>query len=326
MPTQTRKIRDTVTHALTTTQRKRRLKLLGWLVIAATCMACFPPPMQDGAEVETGDTSGDGDGDGDGSETGLPDMGDGDGDGEPSSPCNFPLDPCPNNDCGVDGRRNLSDMDCGVDGCLGLWSGTDVWAPMIEASLLANLPFVEPTTVWDCDVEPDVDACVEVDANGHIGCFRVDGQFAIPVLPSCAVAGEFAVDAGNGMCAADDASCLIPPVVTCTTEGECWASTPLWTAEAAVATAEMISTAEEQGLWLPSDLDVGDECWTLVGTDRHACTVGVCGQRLFGRPASELPLEPNTECDFIGAWPSTGWAFDTCFGIVEGVAVELRAI
>jgi len=198
MPTQTRQIHDTVTHALTNPQRKRRLKPLGWLVIAATCMACFPPPMEDGTEVATGDTSGDGDGDGDGSETGLPDMG--------------------------------------------------------------------------------------------------------------------------------DASCLIPPVVTCTTEGECWASTPLWTAEAAVATAEMISTAEEQGLWLPSDLDVGDECWTLVGTDRHACTVGVCGQRLFGRPASELPLEPNTECDFIGAWPSTGWAFDTCFGIVEGVAVELRAI
>jgi len=119
--------------------------------------------------------------------------------------------------------------------------------------------------------------------------------------------------------------CPVPPVVTCTTEVECWASKPGWTAEAAVVIAEMVATAVESRAWIPSDVEVGDECWTLAGTDRHVCTVGVCGQRLLGQPASEIPLEPDAECEFIGAWSSTGWAFDTCFGILDGVAVELRA-
>jgi hypothetical protein len=157
--------------------------------------------MEDATETSTGGTSGDGDGDSSGSD-GLPDMGDGVGDGG-FSPCNVPLDPCPNNDCGVDGRRNIANMDCGTNGCSGLWSGSDAWTPMRPAGDLANMPAVDPSTVWGCDTDPDVDACVVVDANGHVGCFRIEGPFAVPVWPACAGA-QSGIDAGNGMCVSAD--------------------------------------------------------------------------------------------------------------------------
>jgi hypothetical protein len=146
--------------------------------------------------TDESEDSGDGDlpsGDGDG------DPGDGDGD-EPISPCNFPLEPCPNNDCGVDGRRSFSDMDCGADGCTGLWSGTDSWSKLIALSELADFEAIDKTTVWACNPDPDVDECLIIDQNGHIACFRYDGEFAVIAWPSCATANMAAVDVGNGMC------------------------------------------------------------------------------------------------------------------------------
>jgi hypothetical protein len=175
---------------------------LGPICVLLLAACSVSPPARDDSAGTTesstggvGSETGDGDGDGDGDP----------GDGDPGSPCNFPLEPCPNDDCGVNGRRHVSDMDCGVEGCSGLWSGTDAWAPMFPANQFGDMPPVDPSAVWDCEPGPDVDRCVEVDTNGHVGCFRFDGEFAVAVWPSCAVAVEFAVefavDVGNGMCA-----------------------------------------------------------------------------------------------------------------------------
>jgi hypothetical protein len=131
----------------------------------------------------------------------------------PTNGCSFPLAPCPNNDCGVDGRRNLSDMDCGVDGCLGLWSGTDVWSTMILVTELMSMPTVDPVTVWDCDPAPDADLCVNV--GGSVFCYRLDGEFATTVQPSCAVSDD-SVDVGNGMCSASDGVACDPGTSDCT--------------------------------------------------------------------------------------------------------------
>jgi hypothetical protein len=114
--------------------------------------------------------------------------------------CSFPLGPCPNDDCGVDGRRSIADMDCGTDGCLGLWSGTNRWSGMVNADLLFGAPLVDPSTVWPCEPEPDADTCVKIDLQGHVGCFRIDGEFAVSVVPACSLSVQPGVDVGNGMC------------------------------------------------------------------------------------------------------------------------------
>jgi hypothetical protein len=129
--------------------------------------------------------------------------GDGDGDGDGESPCKMPLGPCPNGDCGTDGRRNIADLDCLDVGCLGLWSGTEAWSPALPVALLGDSPPIDPAIVWPCDADPDVDVCNDIDANGVVECYRIDGNFALPVWPACTVTDENMVDAGNGMCGID---------------------------------------------------------------------------------------------------------------------------
>jgi hypothetical protein len=119
-----------------------------------------------------------------------------------------------------------------------------------------------------------------------------------------------------------DGDCGTTPIVVCSDTNECWASEPSWTAE---AMAMAIDAPFDPGIWVPVNLGVGDQCWGLVGGDQHLCTVDICGEHLLGRPAAELPLEPSQACDFTGAWESTAAAYDTCFGLIDGVAVELRS-
>lgn len=168
------------------------------------------------------------------------------------SPCSFPLGPCPNNDCGVDGRRSIADIDCGADGCLGLWSGTDAWSTMIMADQLDGLPLANPGTLWPCEPAPDVDTCVVVDQNGHVGCFRIEGLFAVPVSPACAFEDASRVDAGNGMCSASDQEPMQP--------GEMWAPCP-------IADGGTITLCNSQTL----------ACVPANGGDANACLpVGEC--------------------------------------------------
>jgi hypothetical protein len=128
-------------------------------------------------------------------------------------------------------------------------------------------------------------------------------------------------DPGDG----DGDGCNMPtPTVMCT-DTECWASDPGWTADAAATTDESMAPLLEAGIWVPVNLDVGDQCWNLHGTDRNVCIVDICGEHLLGQPADELPLELSPACDFVGVWESTWTAFDTCFGVIDGVAVELRS-
>jgi hypothetical protein len=171
--------------------------------LAIAIVACVVDPIAEGDETdgsfvgtdtrtaESDDSSGDGDSDdmtsGDGDGDGDP----GDGDGETES-CRFPLAPCPN------------DMDCGIDGCLGLWAGTDAWSIMSSADL-TSFPTVNPSKLWPCEPDPDVDLCVTFDQQGHIACVRFAGAFAIVVAPACAVGiGSLIdwIDVGNGMCVA----------------------------------------------------------------------------------------------------------------------------
>jgi hypothetical protein len=97
---------------------------------------------------------------------------------------------------------------------------------MNAVELLANLPVVDPSTVWDCEAEPDVDACLVIDGNGSVACFRIDGAFAVPVQPSCAVDAPESIDAGNGMCSSMIAD-IDPPEGWCCesfggSEPVCW--------------------------------------------------------------------------------------------------------
>jgi hypothetical protein len=133
-------------------------------------------------------------------------------------------------------------------------------------------------------------------------------------------AGDGDGDPGDG----DGDECnMSAPTVTCA-DAECWAKSSSWTAEAAATTDGTMAPLLEGGIWVPANLGVGDECWTLFGTDRHVCIVDICGKHLLGQPADELPLEPGPGCDYVGVWESTATAYDTCFGVIDGVAVELR--
>ncbi len=128
-------------------------------------------------------------------------------------------------------------------------------------------------------------------------------------------------DPGDG----DGDACNDPPVINCTDINNCWASDPGWTAEAAGATAETIGAILQSGIWVPANLGVGEECWSLSAADRiNMCIVDVCGEHLLGQPAADLPLAPSVDCEFVGAWESTAAAYNTCFGVLDGVAVELR--
>jgi hypothetical protein len=235
----------------------------------------------------------------------------------------------------------ITDVSCSNGICEGRWDGTDAWSTVLDADVILAKPPVDPATVWDCEPAPQVDGCAVVDDLGHIGCFNIYDGWSVPVAACCAAGADWQA-IGDGLAAdahgapgdgdgdpgdGDGDGCgAESPVVECTDMNECWASAPSWTAEAKAATAQTIGEALEAGVLLnPANLDVGDECWSLIGSDAHACIVDVCGEWLFGQPADELPLEPSPSCDFVGVWESTWTAFDTCFGVIDGVAVELRS-
>jgi hypothetical protein len=118
-------------------------------------------------------------------------------DGE--QPCGFQLDPCPNDDCGADGRRFFDDLDCDADGCSVYWAGSDVTRVLTRPEF-ADLQPVDVASVWACEPDPDVDACAAFD-DGRVVCVRRVVDVLVAVWPSCAVEGQLTIDVGNGMCA-----------------------------------------------------------------------------------------------------------------------------
>jgi hypothetical protein len=234
----------------------------------------------------------------------------------------------------------LVDISCSEGICEGRWDGTDAWSTVTDADIVLAWPPVDPTTVWECEPAPQVDGCATIDDLGHIGCFNIYDGWAVPVAPCCAAGadwqwigeglaasvhgvpgGDGDGDPGDGDGDGDPCGAGAPSVA-CTDMNKCWASDPGWTADAKAITEEAIINAVGAGIWIPADLDVGDECWALIGSDHHVCIVNVCGALLFGQPAGELPLVPG--CDFAGVWESTAMAYDTCFGVIDGTAIELR--
>jgi hypothetical protein len=114
------------------------------------------------------------------------------------------------------------------------------------------------------------------------------------------------------------------PTVTCSEPSDCWASAPSWTAEARATTGDGPGLIVP-GIWVPVYLGIDAECWELDGVGTHVCIVDVCGEHLLGTPAAEMALEqPGPECDFTGVWESTMQGGDQCFGLIDGVAVDLR--
>jgi len=107
---------------------------------------------------------------------------------------------CPSTDCTIAGRRTISALTCNGDDCLGLWSGTDTWTPLHRVVDLIDYPVVGRVDVWACEPDIDVDICVEMP---NARCFRIDGAYAVEVLPSCAASPD-AVDVGNDMCHVPD--------------------------------------------------------------------------------------------------------------------------
>jgi hypothetical protein len=308
------------------------------LALIATLTGCPDPRVDcmdsgcldtESTDDETfGSDSGDGDGDdetgdGDGDTT----SGEGDGDGEPVSPCDFPLEPCPNDDCEVDGRRNLSDMDCGLGGCSGLWSGTDHWSPLLTVDILEMSPPIDPSTIWECEPNPDVDLCTDIDANGLVECYRIDGEYAIAVQPSCVSDGT-SVDAGNGMCSGNGEfawPCASDATITCDSLNRCWAEKDGWPNEAQWADPVDVQNGVDSGTLTPVDLGLAAECYTLDGADYHPCVVNVDCTPLLGMPAVEIELTESDCASTGGPWSWVGEsATGTCWGLVGELVVRLR--
>lgn len=113
--------------------------------------------------------------------------------------------------------------------------------------------------------------------------------------------------------------------VTVSCDGaNCWATAPSWDSWARAITSQQIADAEGSGALVPSPTVAGDQCWTVAGGESHACIVYVGTARLFGRPAAELPLgDPGLACHFKGAWEYNARAYGLCFGVMDGVAVQL---
>jgi hypothetical protein len=94
--------------------------------------------------------------------------------------------------CEAAPRRAVEQVSCTGAKCSALWASTSTWSPAFEAQTLDGLPTVDPWDLWPCAPDPNVDLCVEVDGNGHVGCYwhvGAAGRFLVPVAPSCAVAG-----------------------------------------------------------------------------------------------------------------------------------------
>ncbi len=141
---------------------------------------------------------------------------------------------------------------------------------------------------------------------------------------------DFDTTEGDGDPGDGDGDSIAPcenntPVVTCSDANVCWAAENDWTAEARAIEQSIIDNAVDSGIWTPVNIGIGTECWELIGSDNHTCVVSICGAKLFGQPANEIPLEPaGSACDFTGVWESTAFALEKCFGLIDGVAVELR--
>lgn len=102
--------------------------------------------------------------------------------------------------CDPSGRTDLLDFEC--DGaCSGRWDGTELRSSVHPVGEVVLMPEVDPAALWPCEPDPDVDICVQVDDNGHVGCFWFDDSWAVAVAPSCAVAGPDWLGVGNDMVA-----------------------------------------------------------------------------------------------------------------------------
>jgi len=98
-------------------------------------------------------------------------------------------------------RRELVELRCSTTECEARWDDSPAWSRVVAADDLVALTEVDQADVWECEREPDVDLCVVVDGHGRVGCFRVEGDFAVAVGPACAVSGAEWLDVGNAMVA-----------------------------------------------------------------------------------------------------------------------------
>jgi hypothetical protein len=129
--------------------------------------------------------------------------------------------------------------------------------------------------------------------------------------------------AGSIVCP-DEEPCEGSTSLKCDDTG-CWASSDGWTGAAQAVVQDDIDQAVNGGLWEPADLAVGDECWTVAGSDAHICIVESCGAKLLGRPSNELGLDlAGPGCGYTGSWSATAGSLGMCLGLIDGLAVQLR--
>jgi len=115
-------------------------------------------------------------------------------------------------------------------------------------------------------------------------------------------------------------------LVDCDQYGQCWAIQPGgWDAWAAAITNVQIDDAVAAGVLVSTRTKIaGDQCWRIAGTDGHMCAVFLGTVKLIGRPESELVLtSPAQSCWFEGLWDYNRSGSGMCFGVIEGVAVQL---
>ena len=111
----------------------------------------------------------------------------------------------------------------------------------------------------------------------------------------------------------------------CNPDNRCWAKSPAWDSSAQATTGTRIASAEQAGAWIPSPTTAGDDCWRLLGSDAHVCVVYLSQATLVGRPASELILTTaGPTCEFDGIWTSTAESLGLCFGLLDGVEIQLE--
>ena len=99
-----------------------------------------------------------------------------------------------------DGRAHIAEIDGAGNG---RWDRTDEWSQVYSWADVDAMDHVNPSSLWPCNYDPDVDTCVTVDTVGHVGCFRLEYGFgvAVAVAPACAVDGIGWIDVGNDMVA-----------------------------------------------------------------------------------------------------------------------------
>jgi hypothetical protein len=295
-------------------------------VLAAT--ACFPPPMADAGDSTDSET---------GVDSGREDL-PGDGDGEPGD-----------GDCVAelphDWGEGLVDIwmhSCEITGgtfvecCVAVWvqpehqgvvtpysaSGSNWWGvpPLFaDAGELVGPWWSDGDTrfgrvTWDhCGLPKD-----EFDPATRVLELR-----ALDYSLGATASDSVSMGAGSIVCP-DEVPCEGATSLECDDSG-CWASSDGWTAAAQTIDQAAIDQAVNGGLWEPAELAVGDECWTIVGSDAHICIVDSCGAKLLGRPADELNLDiAGPGCSYTGSWSATASSLGMCLGMIDGLAVQLR--